>query len=50
MAVARYILANPLRGGLVDRVEDYPFSGSLVYTLEQLLEGVSASNPSEWSG
>ena len=50
MVVARYILANPVRGGLVDRVEDYPFSGSLVYTLQQLLEGVSASSSGAWSG
>ena len=50
MVVARYILANPVRGGLVDRVEDYPFSGSLVYTLQQLLEGVSASAQTAWSG
>lgn len=24
-AVARYIVANPLRAGLVERIEDYPF-------------------------
>jgi putative transposase len=37
--VARYILENPIRGGLVERVEDYPFVGSLRYTLNELLEG-----------
>jgi len=36
--VARYILANPIRGGLVERVEDYPFVGSLRYTLSEVLE------------
>ena len=24
-AVARYIIANPLRAGMVDRIGDYPF-------------------------
>ena len=37
--VARYILQNPIRAGLVGRVEDYPFVGSSVYRLEDLLEG-----------
>ena len=34
--VARYILENPIRGGLVERREDYPFVGSLRYTNELL--------------
>jgi putative transposase len=37
--VARYILENPIRGGLVERVEDYPFVGSFTYTLNELLQG-----------
>jgi len=36
--VVRYILENPIRAGLVERIEDYPFVGSFVYTLPQLLE------------
>jgi putative transposase len=36
--VARYILENPIRGGLAARVEDYPFVGSLRYTLKEVLE------------
>jgi REP element-mobilizing transposase RayT len=40
VSVARYILENPLRGKLVERVEDYPFFGSTVYTIAQLLEAV----------
>lgn len=40
--VARYILSNPIRARLVDRPEDYPFMGSLMFSLEELLEGVSA--------
>jgi hypothetical protein len=38
--VARYILENPIRAGLVTRVEDYPFLGSFVYTLAQLLDSL----------
>ena len=35
--VARYILDNPIRAGLVTSVLDYPFAGSLVYDLKDLL-------------
>ena len=38
LAVARYILENPLRAGLVTRVEDYPFTGSRRFSLAQILE------------
>jgi REP-associated tyrosine transposase len=38
ISVARYILENPVRAGLVTRIEDYPYSGSSVYTIEQILE------------
>jgi putative transposase len=40
LVVARYILENPLRAGLVRRVEDYPFVGSEVYRLSDILEAV----------
>lgn len=40
--VARYILGNPLRAGLVDRVEDYPFWGSSVYSRAELIDYVGA--------
>ena len=33
----RYILENPVRKGLVVRPEDYPYTGSALYTIEQLL-------------
>jgi len=33
MLVAEYIIDNPVRKGIVERWEDYPFSGSLVYEL-----------------
>jgi REP element-mobilizing transposase RayT len=36
--VAKYVLENPVRGGLVSEPLDYPFSGSLVFTREQLLD------------
>ena len=42
IVVARYILANPTRKGLVERVEDYPYVGSLVYSLADLLAGVTS--------
>jgi putative transposase len=33
VSVARYIVGNPVRKGIVEHWEDYPFSGSLVYEL-----------------
>jgi hypothetical protein len=33
---AKYILANPVRGGLCTEPADYPFEGSLVWSKEQL--------------
>ena len=33
MVSAKYIIGNPVRKGIVERWEDYPFSGSLVYEL-----------------
>ena len=38
LTVARYILANPVRKGMVKEPKDHPFSGSGVWTWEQLLE------------
>ena len=40
LRVAKYALENPVRAGLVTRVQDYPFLGSDVYTVEQILEAV----------
>ena len=39
-SVARYILENPVRARLVTRIEEYPFSGSSIYTIEQITEAV----------
>ncbi len=36
--VGRYILNNPIRAGLVTRVEDYPFVGSLVHTMQDVFD------------
>ena len=34
----RYVLENPVRKGLVEHPRDYPFIGSSVYPLDDLLE------------
>jgi putative transposase len=41
LSVARYILENPVRAGLVQRAQDYPFSGSGVYSVRDILEAVA---------
>ena len=40
LAVARFILENPIRAGLVERAQDYPFLGSGVYSIDEILEAV----------
>ena len=35
---ARYILANPLRAELVKDIREYPFTGSSVVTIDELIE------------
>jgi REP element-mobilizing transposase RayT len=40
VSVARYILENPVRARIVERIDGYEFSGSGVYTVAQLLEAV----------
>jgi hypothetical protein len=40
LSVARYILENPVRPGFVQRVLEYPFSGSDVYSVQDILEAV----------
>jgi putative transposase len=44
VVVARYILANPVRGGLVTTPRDYPFVGSFVYALDDLLADVAGKS------
>jgi len=36
--IAKYILANPVRAGLVTSVADYPFWGSGVWSRAELIE------------
>lgn len=38
LAVARYVLMNPVRANLVERADDHPFSGSTVYSVQTILE------------
>jgi putative transposase len=40
ITVARYIVSNPVRAGLVNSPEAYPFSGSLTMDLRDLVESV----------
>ena len=44
LVVAKYVLENPIRAGLVKRVEDYPFVGSLKYSLADLLDGIASGS------
>jgi REP-associated tyrosine transposase len=37
-AVIRYVVANPVRAGLVSRLEDYPHFGSTMYSREDLID------------
>ena len=46
VATARYILENPVRAGLAANVTDYPFSGSSVYTIDQIMEATQLMPPS----
>jgi len=41
--VARYILENPIRAGLVRSVYEYPFVGSTCYTIDQILDSLHLS-------
>lgn len=51
LSVARYILENPVRAGLVKCVEEYPFLGSDVYAIADILEAVQINDGrSRWSG
>jgi hypothetical protein len=38
LSVARYILENPVRAGLVNSPDEYPFSGSIKFPVEQVME------------
>ena len=38
LSVARYIIENPVRAGLVESPRDYPFLGAREYTIDGILE------------
>jgi len=42
LRVIEYLIANPVRAGLVTDVVDYPFWGSGVWTREELIEAIHA--------
>jgi putative transposase len=41
--IARYILENPIRAGLVGSVHEYPYLGSRCYTVDQILDALHLS-------
>jgi len=45
LGVAKYVLENPVRGGLVQSPQDYEFSGSTKYTVQEILDAVSWRGP-----
>jgi len=45
LAVARYIVANPLRAGLATHVFDYPFLGSDTHSLQEIVAAVQMMKP-----
>ena len=50
LGVIRYIVENPVRAGLVRCAEEYPFSGSAVYTLREILDAAAWSPRARASG
>jgi putative transposase len=40
ISVARYVIENPVRAGLVASPQDYPFLGSQRYTLDEILDAI----------
>ena len=50
LGVARYTLENPVRAGLATCAEEYPFSGSLVYPIAEILAAVQMMPTGRSSG
>ena len=46
--VIRYIIDNPLRGGLVSDITQYPFLGSGVMGRDELLQELSSQPENQW--
>jgi REP element-mobilizing transposase RayT len=40
LGVVRYIVENPVRAGLTESARDYPYSGSSVYSIDEILDAV----------
>jgi putative transposase len=40
LVVARYIVQNPVRAGLVENPEDYAFSGSEMFSMKEIVEAI----------
>ena len=40
LSVARYILENPVRAGIAKSVGDYPFAGSPLHSVEEILDSL----------
>jgi hypothetical protein len=40
LSVARYILENPIRAGISPGVRDYPFTGSALYSIDEILDSL----------
>jgi putative transposase len=45
LAVARYVVENPVRAGLVTSAADYPLTGSSCYSLQQIAEAAQIDLP-----
>ena len=37
-ATVRYIIENPVRGGLAETVEEYPYTGSQIHSVKDLVD------------
>jgi REP element-mobilizing transposase RayT len=48
LSIARYIVENPVRAGLVRDARDYPYSGSQRYQLAQIMEAYQLDLKSGW--
>ncbi len=48
LGIARYIVDNPVRAGLVLGVKDYPFSGSEKHTLDEIMTAYQLDLKSGW--
>lgn len=50
LSVARDIVENPVRAGLVAQIEDDPFLGSSMYSIREIVEAVQWMRPGKKSG